>query len=107
MREFLHYIQPDLKDCGPTCLKIILNFYSMKRLESLKGVIPLSREQQKTILGGCAAHLECDENWGNSGGGASTTCSVYECNDITYCYAGTGTCDSCIERPGGGYNYCT
>jgi hypothetical protein len=27
MRDFPHYLQPGLKDCGPTCLKIIAKFY--------------------------------------------------------------------------------
>ncbi len=41
MRNFPHYKQPDFKDCGPTCLKIIAKFY--KKIISLQELRDLSQ----------------------------------------------------------------
>ena len=44
MKKFPHYQQPDHKDCGPTCLKIIANYYHKNlALQDLRGLSETTR----------------------------------------------------------------
>jgi len=49
--SFPHYKQPDSKDCGPTCLRIIAKYYG--KLISLKEI----REISETTHSGSSLHL--------------------------------------------------
>jgi hypothetical protein len=70
----------------------------MKRLESLKGVITLNRNQQKSIFGGDPP-LESGD-----GGGGGGPCSLNrECTTIIDC---SGSCDRCEWHPNGHYKIC-
>jgi hypothetical protein len=76
----------------------------MKRLESLKGVITLNRNQQKSIFGGVSDHDALAES-GTGGGGGS---GGHYCMSYDSCSTG------CAERfwdhpanPGGYYWDCT
>lgn len=45
MKNFPNYIQPDFKDCGPTCLKIIAKFYDKSlNIQKLRDYCETSRE---------------------------------------------------------------
>ncbi len=45
MTNFPHYHQPDTKDCGPTCLKIIAKYYKKKiSLQYLRDLTETTRE---------------------------------------------------------------
>ncbi len=46
MSNFPHYLQPDSKDCGPTCLKIVAKYYG----KSLS--LPLLRQLSETTREG-------------------------------------------------------
>jgi ATP-binding cassette subfamily B protein len=46
MPNFPHYLQPDSKDCGPTCLKIVAKYYG----KSLS--LPLLRQLSETTREG-------------------------------------------------------
>ncbi|WP_223033652.1 peptidase domain-containing ABC transporter [Hanstruepera marina] len=45
MKNFPHYIQPDNKDCGPTCLKIIAKYYNkVISLQQIRKLTETTRE---------------------------------------------------------------
>ena len=45
MKKFPHFKQPDFKDCGPTCLKIIAKYYQKSiSLQELRGISETTRE---------------------------------------------------------------
>jgi ATP-binding cassette subfamily B protein len=45
LKNFPNYIQPDFKDCGPTCLKIIAKFYDKSlNIQKLRDYCETSRE---------------------------------------------------------------
>ena len=45
MKKFPSYIQPDFKDCGPTCLKIIAKYYGRPHsIQSLRNLSETTRE---------------------------------------------------------------
>lgn len=44
VRKFPHYKQPDQKDCGPTCIKIIYNYYGKKiPIQQLRNISETTR----------------------------------------------------------------
>ncbi len=45
MKKFPHYLQPDSKDCGPTCLKILSKFYGKRvSIQELRMLSETTRE---------------------------------------------------------------
>lgn len=45
MKNFPHYTQPDSKDCGPTCLKIIAKYYGRTlNIQTLRELSETTRE---------------------------------------------------------------
>ena len=74
MRDFPHYLQSGLKDCGPTCLKIISKFY--KKTISLQELRDLS---QTTRAGSSFLSLsDASEESGTGGGGGGHFCMSYD-----------------------------
>jgi len=50
MRKFPSYIQPDSKDCGPTCLRIISKYYGkVISLQSLRNLTETTREGSRLM----------------------------------------------------------
>jgi ATP-binding cassette subfamily B protein len=44
IKKFPHYKQPDQKDCGPTCIKIIYNYYGKKiPIQQLRNISETTR----------------------------------------------------------------
>ncbi|UCA60133.1 peptidase domain-containing ABC transporter [Chryseobacterium rhizoplanae] len=45
MKKFPHYIQPDIKDCGPTCLRIVSKYYGKNiSLQQIRSLSETTRE---------------------------------------------------------------
>ncbi|WP_426476096.1 peptidase domain-containing ABC transporter [Chryseobacterium sp. CBSDS_008] len=45
MKKFPHYIQPDIKDCGPTCLRIVSKYYGKNiSLQQIRNLSETTRE---------------------------------------------------------------
>ena len=45
MKKFPHYTQPDIKDCGPTCLRIVSKYYGKNiSLQQIRNLSETTRE---------------------------------------------------------------